>query len=143
MIAAAPTYASAGCCRPRSWLLARMIQGLSLGGEYGSSATYLSEMAGKERRGFWSSFQYVTLIAGQLLALALLLVLQAQLGEAALEAWGWRIAFAVGAVLAVVVFFIRRRLTESRASEGRGCRGSAQIERRATCFATIPRKRCW
>ena len=82
MIACAPTYASAGYLAPAVLIVARMIQGLSLGGEYGSSATYLSEMAGKERRGFWSSFQYVTLIAGQLLALALLLVLQSQLGEA-------------------------------------------------------------
>ncbi|MEO5577828.1 MAG: MFS transporter, partial [Sphingomicrobium sp.] len=68
MIACAPTYASAGLLAPAVLIVARMIQGLSLGGEYGSSATYLSEMAGKERRGFWSSFQYVTLIAGQLLA---------------------------------------------------------------------------
>ena len=113
MIAAAPTYASAGLLSPAILVLARMIQGLSLGGEYGSSATYLSEMAGRERRGFWSSFQYVTLIAGQLVALALLLVLQAMLGEAALESWGWRVAFLVGALLAVVVFFIRRRLSES------------------------------
>ena len=94
-----------------------MIQGLSLGGEYGSSATYLSEMAGRERRGFWSSFQYVTLIAGQLVALALLLLLQALLPEAALEAWGWRIAFLAGALLAVVVFIIRRRLSESPSFE--------------------------
>ena len=79
LIAAAPTYASAGLLSPAMLVLARMIQGLSLGGEYGSSATYLSEMAGRERRGFWSSFQYVTLIAGQLVALALLLVLQAAL----------------------------------------------------------------
>ena len=70
-------------------------------------------MAGKERRGFWSIFQYVTLIAGQLLALALLLVLQSQLGEAGMERIGWRIAFGVGAVLAVVVFIIRRGLTET------------------------------
>ena len=113
MIAAAPTYASAGLLSPAILVLARMIQGLSLGGEYGSSATYLSEMAGRERRGFWSSFQYVTLIAGQLVALALLLLLQALLPEAALERWGWRLAFAAGALLAVVVFVIRRRLSES------------------------------
>ena len=69
-----------------------MIQGLSLGGEYGSSATYLSEMAGRERRGFWSSFQYVTIIGGQLLALALLVTLQAFLTDSQLEAWGWRLA---------------------------------------------------
>ena len=59
-----------------------MMQGLSLGGEYGASATYLCEMAGRERRGFYSSFQYVTLIAGQLIALAVLLVLQFTMTEA-------------------------------------------------------------
>jgi MHS family alpha-ketoglutarate permease-like MFS transporter len=113
IIAAAPTYASAGLLSPAILVLARMIQGLSLGGEYGSSATYLSEMAGRERRGFWSSFQYVTLIAGQLIALALLLLLQSMLSEADLERWGWRLAFIAGALLAVVVFVIRRRLSES------------------------------
>jgi MHS family alpha-ketoglutarate permease-like MFS transporter len=113
IIAAAPTYASAGLLSPAILVLARMIQGLSLGGEYGSSATYLSEMAGRERRGFWSSFQYVTLIAGQLIALALLLLLQSILSEADLERWGWRLAFIAGALLAVVVFVIRRRLSES------------------------------
>src|SRR5688500_5308826 len=76
-IAAAPTYAQVGLWSPAVLVAARMVQGLSLGGEYGSSATYLSEMAGAERRGFWSSFQYVTLIAGQLTALMLLLLLQA------------------------------------------------------------------
>ena len=113
MIAASPTCATAGLLSPAILVLARMIQGLSLGGEYGSSATYLSEMAGRERRGFWSSFQYVTLIAGQLVALALLLLLQAMLPEAELERWGWRLAFLAGALLAVVVFVIRRRLSES------------------------------
>jgi MHS family alpha-ketoglutarate permease-like MFS transporter len=91
-----------------------MLQGLSVGGEYGASATYLSEMAGRERRGFYSSFQYVTLISGQLTALAVLLVLQATMSEAALESWGWRIPFFIGAALAVVVFYLRRRLTETQ-----------------------------
>ncbi|MFC4294575.1 MFS transporter [Novosphingobium tardum] len=113
MIAAAPTYAQAGLLSPAVLVLARMLQGLSLGGEYGASATYLSEMAGPRNRGFWSSFQYVTLIGGQLAALALLLVLQAWLGDDALTAWGWRIAFAAGAALAIVVYFIRRRLAET------------------------------
>jgi MHS family alpha-ketoglutarate permease-like MFS transporter len=112
-IALAPTYAMVGLWSPAILVIARMVQGLSLGGEYGSSGTYLSEMAGSERRGFWSSFQYVTLIAGQLVALALLLLLQSLMPEAALEAWGWRIAFLCGALLAVVVFVIRRRLSES------------------------------
>jgi MHS family alpha-ketoglutarate permease-like MFS transporter len=112
-IALTPTYAAIGTMAPAILTVARMVQGLSLGGEYGASATYLSEMAGRRRRGFYSSFQYVSLIAGQLIALAVLLVLQFTMSEAALEAWGWRIPFLVGAVLALVVFYIRRRLTET------------------------------
>lgn len=113
LIAIAPTYAQAGVIAPTILVIARMIQGLSLGGEYGSSATYLSEMAGRHRRGLWSSFQYVTIIGGQLTALAFLVILQTILSEAQLDAWGWRIAFAAGGVLAVVVFIIRRRLDET------------------------------
>jgi MHS family alpha-ketoglutarate permease-like MFS transporter len=112
-IAFTPTYAAIGPLAPIILTAARMLQGLSLGGEYGSSATYLSEVAGRQRRGFYSSFQYVTLIGGQLVALAVLLVLQFTMSEADLEAWGWRIPFAIGAVLALVVFYIRRRLTET------------------------------
>jgi MFS transporter, MHS family, alpha-ketoglutarate permease len=117
LIAIAPTYAQAGLLSPTTLLVARLIQGLSLGGEYGSSATYLSEIADRERRGFWSSFQYVTIIGGQLTALALLVLLQALLGEAAMKDWGWRIGFGAGAVLAIVVFFIRRRLDETLSYE--------------------------
>ncbi|HST37299.1 MAG TPA: MFS transporter [Allosphingosinicella sp.] len=113
LIAVAPTPATIGPLAPAILIVARMLQGLSLGGEYGSSATYLSEVAGRERRGFFSSFQYVTLISGQLIASAVLLVLQFNMSEGALEAWGWRIPFAIGAVLALVVFYIRRRLTET------------------------------
>ncbi|MDQ4087839.1 MAG: MFS transporter [Pseudomonadota bacterium] len=117
IIALVPTYGAIGALAPVILVLARMMQGLSLGGEYGASATYLSEMAGRQRRGFYSSFQYVSLIAGQLVALAVLLVLQALMSEEALEAWGWRIPFAIGAVLAVVVFYIRRRLAETQSFE--------------------------
>lgn len=113
LIAVSPTYETAGLMAPALLVLARLIQGLSVGGEYGASATYLSEMAGKKRRGFFSSFQYVTLIGGQLLAVGVLLVLQAVMSEAALDAWGWRIPFAIGAALAVVVFWIRRGLAET------------------------------
>lgn len=117
LIAITPGYASAGVLSPAILLLARMIQGLSLGGEYGSSATYLSEMADRDRRGFWSSFQYVTIIGGQLAALALLVLLQATIGEAAMQAWGWRVGFGAGALLAIVVFIIRRRLDETLSFE--------------------------
>ena len=120
LIAIAPTHAQVGLLSPVILLVARIIQGLSLGGEYGSSATYMSEIADRERRGFWSSFLYVTIIGGQLTALALLVFLQAVLGEAAMEAWGWRIGFVVGALLAVVVFFIRRGLDETACTFTRG-----------------------
>jgi MHS family alpha-ketoglutarate permease-like MFS transporter len=116
-IALTPGYAAIGPFAPAILVFARMLQGLSLGGEYGASATYLSEAAGRRRRGFFSSFQYVTLIAGQLTAAIVLLVLQLSLSEAALEGWGWRIPFAIGAVLAFVVFYIRRRLTETESFE--------------------------
>ena len=117
MIAFAPTYDSVGMMAPAILLLARLIQGLSVGGEYGSSATYLTEMAGKNHRGFFSSFQYVTLISGQLLALCVLIVLQRTLSEEQLYAWGWRVPFFIGAILAVVVFWIRRGLVETKSSK--------------------------
>jgi MHS family alpha-ketoglutarate permease-like MFS transporter len=115
IIACTPGYATIGIAAPALLLFARLMQGLSVGGEYGSSATYLSEMASKNHRGFWSSFQYVTLISGQLLALLLLILLQNTLSESALASWGWRIPFFVGAALAVIVFWLRRRLDETRA----------------------------
>jgi MFS transporter, MHS family, alpha-ketoglutarate permease len=113
MIAVTPGYDSIGVLAPIILILARLLQGISVGGEYGASATYLSEMAGKSRRGFFSSFQYVTLISGQLIALAVLLILQQAMSEQNLEAWGWRIPFAIGGVLAVIVFYLRRGLAET------------------------------
>jgi MHS family alpha-ketoglutarate permease-like MFS transporter len=113
LIAISPTYETAGLLAPALLVIARLMQGLSVGGEYGASATYLTEMAGKDRRGFFSSFQYVTLIGGQLLAIGVLLTLQAIMPEVTLDAWGWRIPFAIGALLAVVVFWIRRGLAET------------------------------
>jgi len=113
IIAVTPDFKTIGLWAPAILLFARVLQGLSVGGEYGASATYMSEMAGKARRGFWSSFHYVTLIAGQLLALGVLIILQRTLGEEALKAWAWRVPFVIGALLAVVVFWIRRGLEES------------------------------
>ena len=114
LIAVTPGYEVIGVGAPLLLVLARLMQGLSIGGDYGASATYLSEMAGRDRRGFYSSFQYVTLIAGQLTAICVLLILQATLDEAALDAWGWRIPFLIGGALAVVVFWLRRRLSETQ-----------------------------
>jgi MHS family alpha-ketoglutarate permease-like MFS transporter len=115
MIAVTPGYASIGMMAPVLLVLARLLQGVSVGGEYGASATYLSEMAGQRLRGFYSSFQYVTLVSGQLIALVVLLILQRQLGNTALEGWGWRIPFAIGAVLAVAALWIRRGIEETPA----------------------------
>jgi len=114
MIAVTPTYASIGVWAPVILGLARLIQGLSLGGEYGTSATYLSEVAHPQHRGFYSSFQYVTLIGGQLCAIVVLLVLQQIfLSPAQLRAWGWRIPFVIGALLAVTALAMRRNLHET------------------------------
>lgn len=113
MIALTPGHASIGIFAPIILAVARILQGLSVGGEYGASATYVSEMATRRHRGFWSGFLYVTLIAGQLLAGLLLILLQSVLSPEALEAWGWRIPFLVGAALAVVVFWMRRDMHET------------------------------
>ena len=113
LIAVTPSYAAIGLAAPVVLLVARLLQGLSVGGEYGASATYLSEMAGRRRRGFYSSFQYVTLIGGQLIALAVLLVLQRTLAVESLEEWGWRIPFAIGGALAVAALWLRRGLDET------------------------------
>ena len=113
VIALTPGYASIGVLAPILLVLARLLQGLSVGGEYGTSATYLSEMAGREHRGFWSSFQYVTLVMGHLLALAVLLVLQLVLEPEQLRAWGWRIPFAIGAVAALTALWLRRNMAET------------------------------
>jgi MHS family alpha-ketoglutarate permease-like MFS transporter len=113
LLALAPTYASAGLLGPATLVIARMVQGLSLGGEYGASATYLSEMAPRKNRGFWASFQYMTLCGGQLAAIAVAVILQGFLSEAQLTAWGWRIPFVIGAVLALGVYLLRRNLAET------------------------------
>lgn len=113
IIALTPSYETIGVAAPILLVVARLLQGLSVGGEYGTSATYLSEMANKEQRGFFSSFQYVTLISGQLIALAVLIVLQQTLTVEQLESWGWRVPFFIGALCAVVAMFLRRGMEET------------------------------
>src|SRR4051812_22233799 len=114
MIALTPTYASIGMLAPTMLGVARIVQGLSLGGEYGASATYLSEVADEKHRGFYSSFQYVTLIGGQLCAILVLLLLQQLLlTPVQLKAWGWRIPFAIGGLLALVVLAMQSNMHET------------------------------
>ncbi|WP_103352874.1 MFS transporter [Amycolatopsis sp. CA-128772] len=129
LIAVTPSYHTIGIAAPILLLTARLIQGLSVGGEYSTSATYLSEVATPGKRGFYSSFQYVTLYGGQLLALGLQLILQALLTEQQLTSWGWRIAFGVGTVAALTVMWLRRGMDESEsfrreAGDTKGERGT-------------------
>jgi MHS family alpha-ketoglutarate permease-like MFS transporter len=130
MIALAPTYRSIGLASPVILVLARLIQGLSVGGEYGASATYLSEIAPPAQRGFYASFQYVTMILGQLLALGLLLLLERVLSQGQLESWGWRIPFALGALCALSALQMRRGIQETRSfSKRQGTRGGPSLFR--------------
>jgi len=114
LIALTPTYATIGVAAPALLLLARVLQGFSTGGEYGASATYMSEVVHPSRRGLYSGVLYSTLILGQLLALAVLMTLQlVLLTPDQLHEWGWRIPFALGAVVSVTALLVRRRLPES------------------------------
>ena len=120
MVACLPTYATIGTAAPVLLLVARLLQGLSVGGEYGTAATYMSEVAIEGRRGFYASFQYVTLIGGQLLAVLVLVVLQQLLTVDELKAWGWRVPFALGAVAALVALWLRNSLEETTTAATRG-----------------------
>ena len=119
MVACLPTYASVGVAAPVLLTVARVIQGISVGGEYGTSAAYMSEVARPGRRGFYASFQYVTIIGGQLLATVVLSVLQLVLSQDELKAWGWRVPFVIGALAAIVALYVRRALVETTSAEVR------------------------
>ena len=131
-----PTYATAGIAAPILLLLCRMVQGLSVGGEYGTSATYMSEVALAGRRGFFGSFQYVTLIGGQLLASLVIVLLELGLNEGAMRAWGWRVPFFIGAAAAVIAFYLRSSLTETSSAETRSRREAGSL---GALFRKYPR----
>jgi MHS family alpha-ketoglutarate permease-like MFS transporter len=118
-IAVVPTQATIGVWAPALLMLARLVQGFALGGEYGTAATYMSEVSLEGRRGFFSSFQYVTLIGGQLCASLVVVVLQHAMPESDLKTWGWRIPFAVGAFAALLALFARLRLQETTSDADR------------------------
>lgn len=117
VIAVTPTVTAIGVAAPAILLLARLVQGFATGGEYGTSATYMSEAAVPGRRGFLSSFHYVTLVGGHVLAQLTLLIMLQFLDVAQISAWGWRLAFGLGGVAAIVVFWLRRTMDESLESE--------------------------
>ncbi|ERO61831.1 alpha-ketoglutarate transporter [Pseudomonas piscis] len=127
VIAFLPTYASIGAWAPFLLLMARLFQGLSVGGEYGTTATYMSEVALKGQRGFFASFQYVTLIGGQLLAVLVLVIIQQFLDEAELKAWGWRIPFVIGAIAALISLLLRRSLKETSSRQTREDKNAGSV----------------
>ncbi|WP_404710617.1 MFS transporter [Sphingomonas sp. MMS24-J13] len=117
LIAILPDASRIGVAAPALLLLARLVQGFALGGEYGASAAYMSEMAAKRWRGFWSSFHITSVMAGQLAAMAVLGVLQALLDDRAIEQWGWRVPFAIGGCLALTAAWMRGHAAEPARSE--------------------------
>lgn len=128
VIACLPGYETIGTWAPALLLLARLFQGLSVGGEYGTSATYMSEVAIEGRKGFYASFQYVTLIGGQLLALLVVVILQQVMEDSELRAWGWRIPFALGAALAIVALWLRRQLDETSQHDVRSLKEAGSMK---------------
>lgn len=128
VIACLPGYEMIGTWAPALLLVARLFQGLSVGGEYGTSATYMSEVAVEGKKGFYASFQYVTLIGGQLMALLVVVILQHTMSSENLYAWGWRIPFALGAVLAVVALWLRRQLDETSQQETRAMQEAGSMK---------------
>ena len=135
IIGLCPGYAAIGAVAPAVLVLARILQGISMGGEYGASATYLSEMAGRKHRGFWSGVFYMTLILGQLGAALMLNLLHAVMPQTELQAWGWRIPFFVGGALAVAVFWIRRGMDETPSFARKGSERASTV----MLFARHPR----
>lgn len=117
VVALVPSRATIGAAAPIILILCRLVQGFATGGEYGTSATYMSEAATRERRGFFSSFQYVTLVGGHVLAQFTLLIILSVLDTRQVHEFGWRIGFAVGGVAAIVVFWLRRTMDESLSAE--------------------------
>ena len=140
MMAILPTYETIGIAAPILLLLARLIQGFSVGGEYGTAATYMSEVASQNRRGFFSSFQYVTLIGGQLLASLVVVILLAILSDAQMHDWGWRIPFALGGILGLVALYLRRTLVESveqNAKKNEAAGTISELMQHGKAFATV------
>ena len=113
VIAITPTATSIGIGAALILLLARLLQGFATGGEYGTSATYMSEAAIPRHRGFLSSFHYVTLVGGHVLAQLTLLLMLSFLDKPQVSEWGWRVAFGIGGVAAIIVFWLRRSMDES------------------------------
>jgi MHS family alpha-ketoglutarate permease-like MFS transporter len=134
LMAVVPTYEQVGVLAPLLLVVARLVQGLSVGGEFAASTTFLVESAPPERRGFFASFQYVSTTIGQLVASGLTALLALQLSKADMGGWGWRIPFVVGAVFTLVGFWIRRGADETHPA-----RDELEVGKRPPLFEALRR----
>jgi MFS family permease len=110
-----PGIETIGAAAPVLLVLIRVIQGFALGGEYGGAAVYVAEHADARRRGEMTGWIQSTAAVGLILALGIVLATRLAVGEAAFQAWGWRIPFLMSSVLLVISLWIRLRLAESPA----------------------------
>lgn len=117
MIALAPTYAQVGILAPIILVVARLIQGLSTGGELAAASAFLMESAPTDRRGVYTSLTNVSSSLGKVLCLGLITLLVNTVGVDAMADWAWRVPFLLGAVAALVAWWIRRRAEETYRSE--------------------------
>src|SRR3954466_1032998 len=108
-----PSFASIGVAAPIILVLLRILQGLALGGEYGGAAIYVAEHAPPNKRGFYTSFIQAGVIGGFLLSVAVVLISEWFVDQAAWQAWGWRIPFLFSVLLLAVSLWVRLKLKES------------------------------
>jgi MFS transporter, MHS family, proline/betaine transporter len=113
MIGVLPSYQVLGVLAPCLLVVARLIQGFSVGGSFGSSATYLVETAPEKKRGLYGSFQQVSVVAGVVLGSGMHSVLSAALSASALQTWGWRIPFLAGILIGPISYYIRRSVPDT------------------------------
>ncbi|WP_228703806.1 MFS transporter [Acinetobacter larvae] len=119
MIGLSPTYTTIGIVAPIILVLARLLQGLSLGGEFASAATYLAEMAPDHKRGFYSSFMFFSSAIGILLASSVAWVLTTVLTDQQMNQYGWRIPFIMGAVGGLIGIWIRHSVPDSEMTQNK------------------------
>ena len=117
VISILPTYDLVGWLAPVLLLLARIAQGMSLGGEVSNASAYLAEIAPPERRGRYSSFFYISTGSAVLLASLLGALLATSFNDDQLASWGWRIPFLIGGLLGLVGLWLRRNMAETEQYE--------------------------
>src|SRR5262249_20687233 len=108
-----PSYASIGMFAPIILVLARLMQGFSVGGEWGNSTAFMVEWAPEGHRGFYSSFQQCSLVAGLLLGSGIAALLNTVLATETTQGWGWRVPFFIGSMVALVGIYMRRSVEDS------------------------------